>query len=221
MRGLAFLAALISCAANWPVLFVAPLTRVSDPGIVLPGGSFPTDIVLPHPDGIACAAGVAATFISSPSDNTLYAVVPGQTIVPFAGGANNTCDDSLGNGGAATSACLNTPRGVTIKLNPAMSVVFADSGNSLVRAIGEDGLIWNLAGTGVRCQSWNTAFENHLAIDACLGTPTGVSAEADSILFTDSLLNGKSEMVVALPRTRVHQRTPLPLHRALCSYLAG
>src|ERR1035437_5068534 len=70
--------------------------------------------------------------------------VQAQTISTIAG--NGTAAYS-GDGGPATAAALNQPRGIA--LDSAGNIFVADMTNARIRKIGTDGTIITVAGTGV------------------------------------------------------------------------
>jgi trimeric autotransporter adhesin len=88
-----------------------------------------------------------------------------------------------GDGGPATSACLNSPRGVAVDTN--FNIYIGDTLNNRVRKVNPQGIISTFAGGG---SSSNTACgDNGPATSACLLRPEGVTiGNAGNIDISDS-----------------------------------
>ncbi|MEV6600124.1 RHS repeat-associated core domain-containing protein [Actinoplanes sp. NPDC051346] len=82
-----------------------------------------------------------------------------------------------GDGGPATAAQLNHPRGVATALDG--SVHITDGSNHRVRRVGTDGIITTIAGTGVP----GTGGDGGPATEAQLHSPHGVAVGADGSLY--------------------------------------
>ncbi|MBM4357353.1 MAG: SMP-30/gluconolactonase/LRE family protein [Deltaproteobacteria bacterium] len=106
------------------------------------------------------------------------ALVDGQ-IVAVAGVSGEA--GFSGDGGKATEAKLDTPRGLAFDAEGNLYV--ADSQNHRIRRIGVDGLITTIAGTGEAGQSG----DDGPALDATLREPNGVEIAPDgSVLVADT-----------------------------------
>ena len=97
-----------------------------------------------------------------------------------------------GDGIAATTATLSTPANVI--LNTSGNLVFTDLGNFRVRMIDNSGLIWTIAGDGVRSSSG----DNGQASLASLNGPVGVAVSPSGPLFISELF-GDHVRQVTLP----------------------
>src|ERR1019366_6300837 len=82
-----------------------------------------------------------------------------------------------GDGGQATSAQLNGPRGVAA--DGAGNVYIADSGNNRVRRVTPDGVITTVAGTGVA----GVSGDGGLAVNAQVGNPIALAADFSGNLY--------------------------------------
>ena len=83
-----------------------------------------------------------------------------------------------GDGGPATSACLQTPRAVAF--DAAGNLLVADTGDHRIRVVdAATGIITTVAGNG----SYATCGDGGPAIDACVGFPEGLAVGPDGSLF--------------------------------------
>lgn len=82
-----------------------------------------------------------------------------------------------GDGGPARNARISAPEGVEI--GPSGEIYVADTGNQRVRRVSHDGLIFTVAGTGVR----GNAGDEGLAVDATLDSPRFVSFDAAGVMY--------------------------------------
>jgi uncharacterized protein (TIGR03437 family) len=94
---------------------------------------------------------------------------------------NGTRGDS-GDGGPATSASLDWPRGIAVDADG--SLYIADYSNSRIRKVTPDGIIRTVAGTGQA--GWTP--EGGKAAEIAIGVPEGLALDADgNLYFSDSL----------------------------------
>ena len=122
----------------------------------------------------AVAVDLNGTIYIADSNNHRIRVVTGGTITTFAG--NGTAGYS-GDGGAATSATLYTPRGVAVD---ATGIVYiADTGNHVVRKV-SGGTISTIAGNA---QQQGFYGDGGAASSAGLDTPTSLVVDANGLVY--------------------------------------
>ena len=114
-------------------------------------------------------------YIADTGNNRVRKVsLPSYVITTVAGnGKNSFCGD----GGPATSACLNQPTGVA--LDSAGNLYIADNANSRVRKVDTSGKISTYAGNG----SPTFCGDGQPATLACLHTPTGVAVDSKGNVY--------------------------------------
>lgn len=131
-------------------------------------GSVATSASLSHPTDIAVDVG-GNIFIADSDNNRIRKVTASGIISTFAG---NGARSFTGDGGPATSAALNGPRGVAV--DALGNVLIADSGNHRIRKVTPDGIIRTVAGNGSAgfsgdggpATSAGLLFPFHIALDA-------------------------------------------------------
>jgi uncharacterized repeat protein (TIGR01451 family) len=106
-------------------------------------GGTATNAQLANPTGVAVNAAGDTLYIAD-NNNQRIRVATGGKINTFAGNGNNCCN-SLGDGGPATSAELNYPRGVA--LDGAGTLYIADTNDQRIRVV-TSGTIQTIAGFG-------------------------------------------------------------------------
>jgi uncharacterized protein (TIGR03437 family) len=126
-------------------------------------------------------------FVVDGSANRIRKITPGGIITTVAG--NGVCcapGSFSGDGGAATSASLNSPNDVAV--DALGNLYIADNGNQRVRMVTPDGTITTIAGDGNQSYSG----DNGPATAAGLGTPNGVAVRNDGAVYVSeiSLTNG-------------------------------
>ena len=97
---------------------------------------------------------------------------------------------SAGDGGAATSACLLNPWGVSVDISG--NVYIADYWNQKIRMVTSTGIITTIAGTG----EWGSSGDDGAATSAQLNSPYGVSVDISGNVYIADYYNGKIRMVV-------------------------
>ena len=167
-------------------LFAAPGTVTSPAGAnsFCGDGGAATSACLNLPIGIAFDVS-GNLYISDNSNHRIRKVGAAGTHISstIAGsGLGSFCGD----GGAATSACLDFPIGIiTDNANPP-NIYIADSTGDRVRVISPTGTITTYAGTGVA----TFCGEGLAAIAACLSSPRGLAfSPAGDLYIADSLHN--------------------------------
>ena len=115
--------------------------------------------------------------------HAIRAVRPDGVLVTVAGDAELERSGSggfAGDGGPATSARLNNPRGVVA--GPGGSFYIADTNNGRVRQVERSGVITTVAGNGRRSETG----DDRPAVSASLKDPTGLAVGADGTLYITS-----------------------------------
>ena len=95
-----------------------------------------------------------------------------------------------GDGGQATSAQLDYPRGVFV--DPQGTLYIADSDNNRVRKVSTDGIITTIAGTGTAGYSG----DGGQATSAQLNGPGGVFLDAQGTIYIADSLNNRVRKIV-------------------------
>ncbi len=135
------------------------------------GGSA-TGAQLNFPSAVAVDA-AGNLYIADFSNNRIRKV-SGATITTIAGNGNAGFS---GDGGQATSAQLNTPRGVAV--DASNTIYIADTGNNLVRRVTAGGAIFTLAGNGAPGFSG----DGGSATAAQVGNPAAVAVDAGANVY--------------------------------------
>lgn len=103
--------------------------------------------------------------------------------------ASGISGDSLGDGGQATSAYLNSPQGLA--MNSAGDLFIAEAGGNRVRKVSPSGIIRTVAGNGIP----GFAGDNGLATNAELNHPQAVAVDSMSNLFIADAWNARTRKV--------------------------
>lgn len=126
------------------------------------------------------ADGAGNLLIADTMNHKIRSVTPNGIITTVAGAGTA---GSSGDGGGASTALLNEPRGVTA--DPAGNIFISDSGNNRIRkvALGANRIITTFAGTGEAGYSGDGA----AAISAMINHPIGITVDTGgNIMFADS-----------------------------------
>ncbi len=107
-------------------------------------------------------------YVSDRVLNQIFKVTPQNTVSVFAGRGEASFG---GDGGLATQAYLSQPAGLA--LGPDGTLYIADTGNQRIRAIGADGIIHTVAGSGLRGFSGDGAIADFAAFQEPLGLAVG------------------------------------------------
>ena len=152
-------------------------------------GGAATNAQLKTPTGIALDA-VGNLYISDNSGNKIRKVNATTGIITTVAGTGTS--GNTGDGGAATSALLNSPAGIFA--DASNNIYVADMGNHRVRKInGTTGIITNVAGTGA---TGNTG-DGSAATSALLNSPYGVALDANANVYIADLYDQRVRKVTA------------------------
>jgi hypothetical protein len=147
-------------------------------------GGAATSANLRVPRGVA-VDGAGNVYIGDGGSNRIRKVTAG-TITTIAG-TGNVCSpttDPCGDGGAATSANLNNPRGIAV--DGANNLYFTDGGISRVRKI-TGGTITTIAGTGTPCSTTTGLCGDGGSSASANVTPNGIALDgAGNAYIADS-----------------------------------
>lgn len=136
-----------------------------------------TAAALNNPEAIAMDA-AGNIYIADGVNNRIRKITTDGNIHTIAGSSDT--GGYSGDGGPATSAMLNHPRGVAV--DGAGNVYIADSFNQRIRVVVPNGNIYTVAGLGVQ----GYAGDGGPALLAELNFPTGVTVSGANIYVTDS-----------------------------------
>lgn len=147
-------------------------------------GAAPATARLSLPTSVAVDAGGNLYF----ADSLNYRVrkLAGSTVSTIAG---NGGISRSGDGGAATSAQLNTPLGVAV--DSAGNIYIADTFNNVVRRVASNGIISVFAGTGTAGSSG----DGGAATSAQLSGPQGVAVDASGSVYIADTQNNRVRKV--------------------------
>ncbi len=145
-------------------------------------GGLATAAALPDPAGIAVDA-AGNLYVGT---NFRLCKISGGMLTTIAG----TGDQGYsGDGGPARSAKIHTPEGIAIDTSG--NIFFSDTESSVVRRIGNDGIITTVAGTGT--PGYNG--DNLPGTSAQLSTPEGLAFDAAGNLYIADYLNNRVRML--------------------------
>lgn len=145
-----------------------------------------TDATLRLPTAVSVGADGTVYVIETTSDGSVHgvrAVRPDGILVTVAGNSDDDrpgSGDFTGDGGPATRAALNNPRGVAT--GPDGTLYIADTYNGRIRRVA-DGVITTVAGTGRRAETG----DDGPAADAALLDPSGLAVAADGTVYVTSV----------------------------------
>lgn len=155
------------------------------------GGAPPTTPVPGVSLSLGTVWGIAAdatgnAYLASSDLNSVFRLDPKGVLTRIAG---NSRAGYSGDGGPATNAQLNDPRGVAVD---GEGIVFiADYNNRRIRRVSPDGIITTVAGNGTCCFSG----DGGSATSAQLQTPFRVAADGAGNLFIADLYGGRVRKV--------------------------
>jgi NHL repeat len=123
---------------------------------------------------------VGNLYIADYANNRIRKVGTDGIIATVAGKGNSGYS---GDGGPATNASLNTPRGVTV--DSVGNLYVADTGSSRIRKVGTDGIITTLVGNG----NYGYSGDGGPATSASLRSPYGVTVDDAGNLYIADYAN--------------------------------
>jgi uncharacterized protein (TIGR03437 family) len=101
-------------------------------------------------------------------------------IITTVTGSSAVSTGLIGDGGLATSAILNSPRGVMV--DSSGNLYIADSGNNRIRKVGTNGIINTIAGNGTT-GTVGMVGDGGPAINASLSVPVGMALDSSGNLY--------------------------------------
>ena len=131
--------------------------------------------------GISLAAD-GAIYAADTGNNAIRRVMPDGSVSTLAGGQGQGYRDGVG-----ADALFNGPIGVA--LDPSGRVIVADAYNDRIRAVGPDGTVTTLAGSGRR-----GVFDGAVT-DAQFDTPSGVAIDSRGVVYVADTGNDVVRMV--------------------------
>ena len=150
-------------------------------------GGAATSATLNWPTGISVDIS-GNLYIVETDTNKIRMVTSAGIITTFAG---TGAIGNIGDGGAAISAQLNTPWGVSVDVSG--NVYIADYGNNKIRKVISAGIISTFAGTGTAGSTGDVG----AASSAQLNGPTGVSVDISGNVYIADSWNLKIRMVTS------------------------
>lgn len=149
---------------------------------------------------VSASSGVAVDsagnlFIADSFNNRIRKVDTSGTITTVAG---NGTQGYSGDGGPATSASLNNPRGIAV--DSAGNLFIADTGNNRIRSVDTAGAITTVAGGGNPVILGSVVYvgDGGPAVSANLLAPRGVAVDTTGNLFIADTANSRIREVNAL-----------------------
>jgi uncharacterized protein (TIGR03437 family) len=118
-------------------------------------------------------------YIADTANNRIRKVNTSGIITTVAG-SSAVSTGLIGDGGLATSAILNSPRGVMV--DSSGNLYIADSGNNRVRKVGTNGIINTIAGNGTT-GTVGMVGDGGPAINASLSVPVGMALDSSGNLY--------------------------------------
>ena len=164
-----------------------PKDTVTNP---LGNGLPATNATLSAPSGLALNS-AGELFIADTGNDRIrkIAAAPGKIVSTVAGGGNPAFP-TVGDGGAATSARLDSPVGVAVD---ATRILIADSGQHRIRSV-SGGVITTLCGTGTA----GLLGDGDLAVNAQVNSPGRMSFHGADLVFADTGNNRIRRLVTAI-----------------------
>ena len=150
-------------------------------------GGAATSVLLNNPLGVSVSIS-GNLYIADRYNNKIRMVTSTGIIATFAG--TGTVGSS-GDGGAATSAQLSYPSGVSVDISG--NVYITDTYNNKIRMVTSTGIITTIAGTGIIGASG----DGGAATSAQFFNPSGVSVDISGNVYIADTYNNKIRMVTS------------------------
>lgn len=161
---------------------------LSAPQVALVNGQQAVTVPLNAPAQL-CYDAAGNFYIADQNNNIIRKVDTAGIITTIAGTGEQGFD---GDGGAATSATLDSPQGIAIDTSG--NLYIADTRNHRIRKVSTSGIITTIAGTGVAGFSG----DGGAATSATINLPTAIAADSNgNVFFADSNNNRVREIVAS------------------------
>ena len=160
-----------------------------------------TSAQLYNPTGVSVGLS-GNVYIADSYNQKIRMVASTGIITTFAG---TGIGGSSGDGGAATSAQLYYPNGVSVDISG--NVYIADQVNYKIRMVTNTGIITSLAGTGTKGSNG----DGGAATSAQLNDPAGVSVDIYGNVYIADTYNNKMRMVAQLWPSPLPTQVPTPV----------
>jgi uncharacterized protein (TIGR03437 family) len=145
---------------------------------------------LSNPTGLAMDA-VGNLYVADTDNGVIRKITPGGgTISTYAGNGFNAYS---GDGGPATQASLNHPRGVAVDASG--NLYIADTNNNRIRVVLPNGNIYTVAGTG----AIQSGGDGGPATRAQLNFPTGVAVDTSGNVYVADTQNSNIRLLTLIP----------------------
>ena len=164
-------------------------------------GGWATSAQFISPNGIF--AGISGNVYIAATGNNKIRMVSSTGIITTIAGTG--IGGSSGDGGAATSAQLYYPNGVSVDISG--NVYIADQVNYKIRMVTNTGIITSLAGTGTKGSNG----DGGAATSAQLNDPAGVSVDIYGNVYIADTYNNKMRMVAQLWPSPLPTQVPTPV----------
>lgn len=159
-------------------------------------GGQATNASLNRPEGVALDS-AGNIYIADTVNHRIRKVGVDGVITTVAGSGNNTYN---GDTGPATLAALNYPKNVAV--GAAGDIFIADTFNSRIRQVTEDGRIWTIAGNG---QFGDFTPEGGDSSQTLLRFPAGLQVGAGGALYIADTDNSRIKLLTPVPTAPVVQ----------------
>lgn len=146
--------------------------------------------MLANPTGLAMD-GVGNLYVADTDNGVIRKITPGGgTVSTYAGNGFNAYS---GDGGPATKAALNHPRGVA--LDAAGNLYIADTNNNRIRVVLPNGNIFTVAGTGII----GSGGDGGPATRAGLRFPAGIAVDKSGNVYVADTQNSNIRLLTLIP----------------------